>query len=259
MSEKVVTYEIENEIAVVTVDNPPMNALTMELRAQLTSTMDELEEKKDQFKVVILTAKGKAFIAGADIKSFPELTPEKARIRMKTGKRLYEKFERFDRPVLCAINGYCLGGGLEVAMACDLRIASSTAQLGQPEVNLGIIPGGGGTQRLPRLVGAGIAKELIYTGKFITAERAAQIGLVNKVVEPDKLMDEAKEMAALIASKPVMAVRAAKESINTGMNMSLTEALEVESYHWSYLCGTKDMKEGVSAFIEKRKPVFTGQ
>jgi len=169
MSEHVVTYIIENEIAIITINNPPMNALIDLVKQQLAAIMDELAGKLDEIKAVILTGTGKAFVAGADIKSFPELTPEKAKDRLRNGRPMYLKFEQFDRPVICAINGYCLGGGLELAMCCDIRVASSKAQFGQPEVNLGIIPGAGGTQRLPRLVGAGIAKELIYTGKFITA------------------------------------------------------------------------------------------
>jgi len=259
MSEQVVSYVIENEIAVITINNPPMNPLITAVRDQLGAIMTELAGKLDEVKAVVLTGAGKAFVAGADIKSFPELDQEKAKARLKTTRPLYQQMEDFARPVICAINGYCLGGGLELAMSCDIRVASTKAQFGQPEINLGIIPGGGGTQRLPRLVGAGIAKELIYTGKFIDAERAYAIGLVNAVVEPDKLMDEAKEMAALIASKPVLAVRAAKEVINHGLNMTLHEGLDLESMHWSYLCGTEDQKEGAAAFIEKRKPEFVGR
>lgn len=259
MSEQVVSYVIEDEIAVITINNPPMNPLITAVRDQLSGIMKELAGKLDEVKAVILTGSGKAFVAGADIKSFPELDQEKAKARLQTTRPLYQQMEDFTRPVICAINGYCLGGGLELAMSCDIRIASSKAQFGQPEINLGIIPGGGGTQRLPRLVGAGIAKELIYTGKFISADRAAAIGLVNAVVEPEKLMDEAKEMAALIASKPVLAVRAAKEVINHGLNMTLSEGLDLESMHWSYLCGTEDQKEGANAFIEKRKPTFVGR
>ena len=259
MNDLFVSYEIENGIATVTIDNPPMNPLTEGVRDQLIATFQELDSKKDEIKVVILTGKGKAFIAGADIKAFPELTPETAKERLKKSRRMYLKVEQLERPVICAINGYCLGAGLELSMCCDIRIAASKAQLGQPEINVGVIPGGGGTQRLPRLVGAGIAKELIYTGKFISAEEAARIGLVNKVVEPEKLLDEAMEMARLIASKPVLGVRAAKEAINRGLNMALSEGLEVEAYHWSYLCGTEDQKEGAAAFIEKREPVFRGR
>jgi enoyl-CoA hydratase len=259
MADRLVTYTIENTIVIVTIDNPPMNPLTTELRDQLIASFDELDSKKDEIRAVILTGKGKAFMAGADIKSFPELTQEKAKARLKDGRKLYLTVEQFERPVICAINGYCLGAGLELAMCCDIRVASSRAQLGQPEINVGVIPGGGGTQRLPRLIGAGRAKELIYTGKFISAEEAERIGLVNKAVEPEKLMDEAMDMATLITSKPPLAIRAAKEAINRGLNMTLLEGLEVEAYHWSYLCGTEDQKEGARAFIEKRKPVFKGR
>ena len=259
MSQQFVTYVIEDEIAIITINNPPMNPLTDAVREQLLEIMRELREKIAEIKVVILTGTGKAFVAGADIKSFPELTQEKARARLLTTRPLFQQMEDFARPVICAINGYCLGGGLELAMSCDIRIATTTAQFGQPEINLGIIPGGGGTQRLPRLVGAGIAKELIYTGQFIKAERAAAIGLVNKVVEPDDLMAEVKKMAAQIAGKPILAVRAAKEVITHGLNMTFHEGFDLESLHWSYLCGTEDQKEGAKAFIEKRKPKFVGR
>jgi enoyl-CoA hydratase len=259
MSNKVVTYNIENNIALITIDNPPRNPLTDEVKEQLWSVLEELDSRKDEIRVVILTGQGKAFMSGADIKSFPDLTQEKAKAKLKKSRPLFLKIEQFEKPVICAINGYCLGAGLEIAMCCDIRIASSNAQLGQPEINVGVIPGGGGTQRLPRLVGPGIAKELIYTGKFISAEDAAKIGLVNHVVEPEKLLDEAMEMAALIASKPPLGIRAAKEAIDMGLNMSLFEGLEVEAHQWSYLCGTEDQKEGARAFIEKRKPVFSGR
>jgi enoyl-CoA hydratase len=259
MNDQVVTCAIEDEIAIITINNPPMNPLVAAVKEQLLAIMDDLRGKLDEVKAVILTGTGEAFIAGADIKSFPQLTQEKARARLLLTRPLFQQMEDFARPVICAVNGYCLGGGLELAMSCDMRIASATAQFGQPEINIGIIPGGGGTQRLPRLVGVGIAKELIYTGRFISAERAAAIGLVNEVVEPEKLMDKAKETATLIASKPVLAVRAAKEAINHGLNMTLQEGFNIEAYHWSYLCGTEDQKEGAAAFIEKRKPKFVGR
>jgi enoyl-CoA hydratase len=259
MGDKLVSYTVESFIAIITIDNPPMNPLTKEVWKQLEKILDELDSRKDEIRVLVLTGKGKAFVAGADIKSFQELTQEEAKVRLKRAKRRYLKLEQFGKPVICAINGYCFGGGLELAMCCDIRIASSNAQLGQPEINIGLIPGGGGTQRLPRLVGEGIAKELIFTGKPISAQRAAEIGLVNRVVAPERLMEEAVGMANLIASKAPLAIRAAKEAVNGGLNIPLTEGLEVEAYHWSYLCGTEDQKEGVKAFIEKRKPVFTGR
>lgn len=259
MNNKFISYTIDSYIAIITINNPPMNPLTKEVWEQLEKALDELELKKEEVRVLILTGKGKAFVAGADIKSFQDLTQEEAKIRLKRAKRRYLKIEQFEKPVICAINGYCFGGGLELAMCCDIRIASSNAQLGQPEINIGLIPGGGGTQRLPRLVGEGIAKELIFTGKPISAQRAAEIGLVNKVVAPEKLMEEAIEMANLIASKPPLAIRAAKEAVNVGLDVPLMEGLEVEAYHWSYLCGTEDQKEGAKAFIEKRQPIFKGK
>lgn len=259
MNDKLVSYTIDSYIAIITIDNPPMNPLTKEVWEQLEKVLDELELEKEEVRVLILTGKGKAFVAGADIKSFQELTQEEAKVRLRKAKRRYLKLEQFEKPVICAINGYCFGGGLELAMCCDIRIASSNAQLGQPEINIGIIPGGGGTQRLPRLVGEGIAKELIFSGKPISAQRAAEIGLVNKVVAPEKLIEEAMEMANLIASKAPLAIRAAKEAVNVGLNIPLREGLEVEAYHWSYLCGTEDQKEGAKAFIEKRQPNFKGK
>jgi len=259
MNDKLISYTIDSYIAIITINNPPMNPLTKEVWEQLEKALDELELKKEEVRVLILTGKGKAFVAGADIKSFQDLTQEEAKIRLKRAKRRYLKVEQFEKPVICAINGYCFGGGLELAMCCDIRIASSNAQLGQPEINIGLIPGGGGTQRLPRLVGEGIAKELIFTGKPISAQRAAEIGLVNKVVAPEKLMEEAIEMANLIASKPPLAIRAAKEAVNVGLDVPLMEGLEVEAFHWSYLCGTEDQKEGAKAFIEKRQPIFKGK
>ncbi len=259
MTEQVVTCSIEDYIATVTIDNPPMNPLTTAVRDQLCAAFDDLESRLEQVRAVILTGRGKAFVAGADIKSFPELTEEIARVRLKRSRAFYLKIERFERPVICAINGFCLGGGLELAMCCDIRIASTTARLGQPEVNVGVIPGGGGTQRLPRLAGIGLAKELIYTGEWIDAKRAAEIGLVNRTVEPEVLMDEALKLASMIAEKPPLGIRAAKEAIDRGRNLPLEEGLRVEAHLWSGLCGTEDQKEGARAFIEKRKPRFVGR
>jgi len=255
-----VKYQLENGIAVVTIDNPPMNALSNETTADLLATFDELSGMLDQVKVVILTgAGGKAFVAGADIKEFPQLNPEKARIKLEKSYERNRKIERFPKPVICAINGYCLGGGLELAMCCDMRVATEKSKFGQPEINLGLIPGAGGTQRLSRLVNSCIAKELIYTGRMIGAEEAKQIGLINRVVPEGKLMEEVKAMAGVIASKAPLALRAAKEAIDRGKSMSLEDGLALERDAWSYLCGTEDQKEGAMAFIEKRKPIFIGK
>jgi enoyl-CoA hydratase/carnithine racemase len=260
MNGRYVTYEIRERIAIVTINNPPMNALSEETRDDLQSAFDHLNEVITDIRAVILTGTGdKAFIAGADIKVFPTLNPETAKARLKRNKERYYQIERFPHPVICAINGYCLGGGLELAMCCDIRIAADHAKLGQPEVNLGVIPGSGGTQRLARLVGEGIAKELIFTGRLISAEEAMNIGLVNKVVPKETLLNEVQELGKLLADKPPLALMAAKETIHRGLNMNLDEGLDLEIDRWSALCATEDQKEGARAFLEKRKPVFKGR
>ena len=257
---KKVTYQLEDGIATVTIDNPPMNALSNETTADLLATFDELSDIIDEVNAVILTGEGKkAFVAGGDIKEFSELNPEKARTKLEKSYQRNRKIERFPKPVICAIDGYCLGGGLELAMCCDIRVATERSKFGQLEINLGLIPGAGGTQRLPRLVNAGIAKELIYTGKMISAEEAEKIGLINCVVPEVNLMETVKEMVGLIASKAPLALRAAKEAIDRGMSMSLEDGIALERDLWSYLCGTEDQKEGAAAFNEKRKPVFKGK
>jgi enoyl-CoA hydratase len=259
MSDRYVSYTISDSIAVLTFDNPPLNAFTAPVKEQFYAALKELESRIKEIHVLVITGAGKAFIAGADIKSFPEMTPEKARDRLKVSKEMFLKLERFERPTICAINGFCFGAGVEMAMCCDLRVASVKAQLGQLEVNLGIIPGAGGTQRLPRLVGPGVAKQMIYTGSILTANEALEIGLINKVVEHEQLMDEVMKMSTLIAKKSPLALRAAKESIDRGLNVPLEEGLEIEAWLWSSLCGTKDQKEGALAFLEKREPKFTGE
>ena len=257
---KKITYQLENGIAIVTIDNPPMNALSAEVNIELGATFDELVNRIDEIRTVIFTsADEKAFIAGGDIKEFTDLSPEKARMKLEKVYQRNLQIERFPRPVICAIDGYCLGAGLELAMCCDIRIATEKSKFGQPEVNLGIIPGAGGSQRLPRLVNPGIAKELIYTGRIITAAEAKSIGLINFVVPPEGHMEKAKEIAEFIGAKGPLALKAAKEAIDKGMSMSLEDGISLERDLWCYLCGTEDQKEGVKAFIEKRKPVFNGK
>lgn len=259
MTREFVNYSLQHQIAVVVIDNPPMNALTDKTREDLESVFYELNSNIENVAVVIVTGSGeKAFVAGADIKVFPALYPENAKPRLRKNKERFLLIENFERPTICGINGFCLGGGLELAMCCDIRIAAVHAKLGLPEINLGIIPGTGGTQRLTRLVGEGIAKELIYTGRHISAEEAKDIGLVNKVVKKEQLLDAAKDMASLIATKPPLALRSAKETIHQGADMTLQQGLDLEIEKWSYLCSTEDQKEGAAAFIEKRKPVFKG-
>ena len=260
MKREFVNYTLEGGIATVTIDHPPMNTFDVQTRNELGDAFDELNQKSAEIRAVILTGAGeKAFISGADIRMLRDRTAEEARSPEGNARDVFLKIEEFETPVICAIKGYCLGGGLELAMSCDLRVVAQDASFGQPEVNLGIIPGAGGTQRLPRLVGAGMAKELIYTGRIITAAEAQSIGLVNRVVPRDQVMDEAKAMAKLIASKGPLAIRAAKKAINKGLNLTLYQGLDVETDCFSGLMDTEDKREGTTAFLEKRKPVFKGK
>lgn len=256
---ELISCKIEDGIGLVTLDNPPVNAISEDMKRDIVSLFDELKRKRKKLQALILTGAGKAFVAGADITEFVTLTQESARARLQRSRQMWSRLEQFEIPMICAINGYCLGGGLEMAMICDLRIASEKAKLGQAEINVGTIPGAGGTQRLPRLVGEGIAKELVLTGRIVTAEEAAKFHLVNKVVPHDSLLEEATKLAQVICSKPPISIRAAKEAINRGLNMTLTQGLELEADLWCYLCGTEDQKEGARAFIDKRKPIYSGK
>ena len=257
---KTVKFQFDSGVAVVTIDNPPMNALSEKVKNALEAVFEELNARIEEAKVVIITGTGgKAFVAGADIKELPGLNPEKARVRFRGSRQLLLGIERFDRPMICAIDGLCLGGGLELAMCCDIRIATEKSKLGQPEINLGVLPGGGGTQRLPRLVGMGIAKELIFTARLITAKEANNIGLINLVVPSGEHMIKAEEIAQVLCEKAPLALRAAKEVIGRGMNMTLDNGLILEADLGSFLYGTEDQKEGALAFLEKRKPGFKGK
>jgi enoyl-CoA hydratase len=260
MERQFVNYILEDGIAIVTIDHPPANALDTQTRLELADAFDELAAKKMDVRVVILTSAGdKFFVSGSDIKRFIDMTPETSMASVKQAMAGAQKIEQFETPVICAIKGFCLGGGLELAMCCDIRIAAEDSKLGQPEVNLSIIPGAGGTQRLARLIGPGIARELIYTGKFLTAVEAQGIGLVNKAVPKDMVLEEAKKMAKLIAAKGPLAVRAAKKAISRGLDMTLQQGLELENDYFSGLFNHEDPKEGARAFVEKRPPEYKGQ
>jgi enoyl-CoA hydratase len=257
--EKVVLVEKSDRVATVTVNRPDkLNALNGEVRCGIIGALDELRGDSE-VRVVVLTGAGeKAFIAGADIGEFKDQRPVDQYRAMQRGD-IYSAVERFPKPVIAMINGFCLGGGCELAMACDIRIAGDRARLGQPEINLGIIPGGGGTQRLPRLVGQGRALRMIYTGEMVDAARALEIGLVDDVVPHDELEDKTRELAGTIASKSPAALQAAKESVRAAWTMPLNEGLKFEKAWFGLLFSTDDMDEGVSAFLEKRKPEFTGR
>ena len=247
-----VLYEVKGNYAIVTISRPKaLNALNSEVLTDLEATFDAIDVSK--VWAVILTGDGdKSFVAGADIAEMSTLTPEEGEAFGKKGNDLFRKIETFPVPVIAAINGFALGGGNEIAMSCDIRIASDNATFGQPECGLGIIPGFGGTQRLARLVGMGRAKELIFTCDSINAEEAYRIGLVNKVVPAEELMDTAKKMAAKIASNASYAVATAKAAINNGYDMDIKNAVELEANLFGLTCSTHDKTEGMTAFLERR-------
>lgn len=253
MEYKNLILEKEGELAIVKINRPPVNALNSEVVTEIHQLFDELGHDPE-VKVIILTGEGKAFVAGADISEMVEFDTSGGAEFSKNGQAAFDMIENIPKPVIAAINGFALGGGCEIAMACDIRIAVEGAKIGQPEVNLGVIPGFAGTQRLPRLVGKGKAKELIFTGNMISAEEAQQIGLVNQVVTAEVLMETAKQMAKTIASKGPGAIRAAKQVINEGVNYALSKGLELENQAFAKLFETEDQKEGMKAFLEKRKP-----
>src|SRR5437867_4038112 len=253
-----ILLETLEKIAFLTINRPDKrNALNQATREEILQALDELQASPA--RVVIVTGAGdKAFIAGADIAEFEGRTALTQREVMKQ-RRIFDAVEEFPKPVIAMINGFCLGGGMEFALACDIRIASDTAKLGQPEVNLGIIPGGGGTQRLTRLVGEGKSMELILTGDFIDAAHAKAIGLVNDVVPAVELQSRVRALAGRIAEKSPVALRMAKEAVKTAARMNLSEGLDRETDLFSLTFGSEDKAEGVRAFLEKRKADFKGR
>lgn len=257
---KTLIYEKKDNIGLLTINRPDkMNAISNELTSELRSLLDELEKDNDLRAVVITGAGDKAFVAGADIKELVDRDARLGRQVSSERQKIFSRIENLPVPVIAAVNGYALGGGLEIALACNIRICSEKAQFGAPEVKLGIIPGDGGTQRLPRLVGLGRAMEMILTGDFIDAQEAYRIGLVNAVVPPEELMDKAMELAKKIASRPPLAVRYAKEAVNRSQEGDTASGFALESYLHALTCTTEDKKEGVAAFLEKRKGKFKGR
>ncbi len=254
-----VRVSVEDRLALVTIDRPPVNALNAELVEELARTFEDIGQRKDVGAVIVTGGGEKAFVAGADISEFVERSGLEMRRFSEGGMRMTRAIERIPQPVIAAINGYALGGGCEIALACDVRIASDRAKLGQPEVNLGVIPGFGGTQRLTRLVGAGWASELILAGDPVDAATAERIGLVNRVVPADRLMEEATALARKVLARGPRAVALSKAAIHQALETSLSAGLSFETEAFGLAGSTADKKEGTKAFLEKRKPAFTGE
>ncbi|MBW1678491.1 MAG: enoyl-CoA hydratase/isomerase family protein [Deltaproteobacteria bacterium] len=255
MTYESIIFEKEDNIAIITFNRPEArNAVNNQVRAEFTAAIAEVEAD-DDIKVLILTGSGKAFVSGVDIKEFSKTTPYHAHNLFRLGERV----EKLPKPVIAAVNGFSLGGGNEIALGCDIIIASERAKFGQPELNIGIIPGGGATQRLPRMIGVCRAKELIFTSDIITAEEAFNLGMINRVVPEDQLMPTAKEIAKKIATKSPAALKLAKQAINYGMQTNLESGLKYEYELYSLSLGLEDKVEGVNAFLEKRPPKFVGR
>lgn len=255
-----ILYETEGPIATLTINRPrKRNAVNNATVEEIDQALTQVENNPD-LRVLILTGAGeKAFVAGADIHELDKRDTIRGRSETRRRQEIYTRIEQLEIPSIAAINGWALGTGLELAMACTLRVASAKAALGQPEVKLGIIPGAGGTQRLPKLVGLGRAMEIILTGDPVSAEQALALGLVNRVVEPGQLMEEVTNLARTLASRPKLALQYAKEAVLRSAGGSLAEGLAHESYLHALSCGTQDKIEGVAAFLEKREPKFTGR
>ncbi|NLM83509.1 MAG: enoyl-CoA hydratase/isomerase family protein [Clostridiales bacterium] len=248
-----VLYEVKDHVAVLTINRPEvLNALNLDVFAEIKDAVEKAERDEDVY-VVVITGAGRAFVAGADIKQMKDLGPMEARHFGEFGNEALYKIETLTKPVIAAVNGYALGGGCELACACDIRIASDRAKFGQPEVGLGIIPGAGGTVRLPRIVGAAKAKELIFTGRIIDAQEALRIGLVSDVVPAESLMEKVMSLAKEIAANAQIAVRQAKASINNALQCDVQSALKFEAQAFAVCFSTEDQKDAMTAFVNKSK------
>lgn len=256
MSYQSITLAVDGGIATLTVNRPDkLNALNATTMAELSSAIDEVRTR-DDISGLIVTGAGRAFVAGADISELANTTPVSARALALEGQRVFRRFETSPKPVVAAVNGFALGGGCELALACHIRIASEHAKFGQPEVKLGTSPGYGGTQRLPRLVGKGRALQLILTGETIDAAEAYRIGLVNRVVAADSLIESARALLKQIIANGPLAIAACIEAVDLGLEMPLEGGFALEATHFGLLAATSDMKEGTKAFLEKRAADF---
>ena len=256
MTAEKIQIDVVEKVGILKINNPPVNAMADEVKIEFLSKFSEISNNDDIWTLIITGVGEKTFAAGANIPALLELTPDSGLKLVQKSRKFFNSIARCEKPVIAAINGLCLGGGLEMALVCDIRIAAEHAKLGVPEVNLGVMPGAGGTQRLPRLLGAGWANYLLFTGEPVSANKAMEIGLVNQVVAYDDLMKTALEIANKINSKGPLAVRAAKKALSVGLQQPLEAALDTENKIWSELCATQDKNEGITAFLEKRKPRF---
>jgi enoyl-CoA hydratase len=255
-----ILLEIDGGVATITFNRPKvLNALSVATLKELSQALDEVAANDDARAVVITGAGEKAFIAGADINELAVLGATDGQQVARHGQFVMDKIEGLGKPVIAAINGFALGGGCELALACHLRLASDAAKIGLPEINLGVLPGHGGTQRLARLIGKGRALDLICTGRHIGAAEAKEMGLVNEVIPHDELMDRVRELAETLASKAPVAMRYCLEAVNQGLETTLSEGLIIESNLFGLVCATDDQKEGMGAFLGKRKPEWKGR
>jgi enoyl-CoA hydratase len=254
-----IIFNVEDGIALITFNRPKaLNALSADLLQELSDALDEIAKNED-IRILILTGAGeKSFVAGADITELAKFNALQGKNFAEKGQSIINKLQELPIPVIAAVNGFALGGGTEIALACDFIYASENAMFGQPEINLGLIPGFGGTQRLPRLIGKNMAKEMILTGKMIPVDEAKMMGLVNKVCTQEALMDEVMKIAKTIVSKGKVSIRAAKEAINIGMNVDLATGCAIEIDAFALCMASEDAKEGTAAFLEKRKADFKG-
>lgn len=260
MEYKNILLAVENQVATITFNRPKvLNAVNREMMLELNNAVNKCKED-ESMKAVILTGAGdKAFVAGADITESKGKSPREIMKFMELSHNTLRLMETMEKPVIAAVNGFALGGGVEISMACDVRFASDKARFGQPEILLGLIPGWGGTQRLARLIGIGRAKELIMSGEQITAQRAYEIGLVNRIFPAEQLMEETKKFTQRLAGMPSFAIKMAKYAINYGYDLALDNARNLEIQCVSQCFSTQDLKEGLAAFLEKRKPNFMGR
>ncbi|MDO9535172.1 MAG: enoyl-CoA hydratase-related protein [Bacillota bacterium] len=259
MVSEIVKLEREDDIAIITLKRPPFNPLNSQVFYDFNKALAEIEADSS-IKSVIITGSGeKAFAAGADVNEVASNTSLEQHEFLKLILSVFNRLENLEKPTIAAVNGLALGGGCELTLACDFRIAAENAKFGQPEINIGVIPGGGGTQRLPRLIGLSRAKEMLFLGEAIDAATAEKYGLANKVVPKEQLLDTAKEFAKKLASKPIVAMKILKRTVNAGQNIDLLTALNLEIDSFIVAFSSDDRVEGINAMLEKRKPHFTGK